>query len=68
MSEDPTGVLADIDRTATDLGDLIEGLRTEGAITDDDAEEFAHRTEMLGAELRTCVEYATDGPLNGGRR
>lgn len=68
MSEDPADVLADIDRTTTDLQDVIDDLWTDGVITDDDAREFGYRAEMLGAELRACVEYATDGPLSEGDR
>ena len=63
MSRDDTTVLADIDRTESDLETLVDELWTEGIVTDDDASEFSHRVEMIAAELRACVEYAGEGPL-----
>jgi hypothetical protein len=63
MSREDTTVLTDIDRTETELESLVDDLCTQGVVTDDDAEEFAHRVETIAAELRACVEYADDGPL-----
>ena len=63
MSREDTTVLADIDRTETELAALVEELWTDGIVTDDDAAEFSHRVETIAAELRACVEYAADGPL-----
>ncbi|WP_254538856.1 hypothetical protein [Halomarina litorea] len=66
MSEDPTDVLAAVDRTTTDLHDVIDDLWSDGVITDGDAAEFSNRAAIIGAELRTCVEFAEDGPLSEG--
>lgn len=61
--DDPADATATIDRTEADLIDIVEALRTDGTITDDDADEFRHRARTIGAELRACVQYADDGPL-----
>lgn len=63
MTDDPTDATTTIDRTEADLIDIVEALRTDGTITDDDADEFRHRARTIGAELRACVQYADDGPL-----
>lgn len=65
MSRDDTALLADIDRTETDLETLVDELWTDGVVTDDDAAEFEHRLATLAAELRACVEHDGDGPLTG---
>lgn len=62
--DNPTDATATIDRTEADLLAIIESLRTDGTITDDDADEFRHRARTIGAELRACVQYADDGPLS----
>ena len=66
MTRTAPDVTAAIDTTEADLSTLVEGLRTDGVITDDDASEFQHRVETIGAELRACVEYAETGPLSEG--
>lgn len=66
-SEDPSDVLADIDRTTTDLHDAVGDLWTGGVITGGDAEAFTHQVETLSAELRACVGDAVDGPRGADR-
>lgn len=66
MGDDHPAALAVIDRAETELRTLVDGLRSDDVITDDDAAEFDRRAETIGAELRACVECATAGPFDGG--
>lgn len=61
MREHQSAARSTIDRTESDLATLVADLRSEGAITDDDAAEFRHRIATLAADLDGCTADRRQG-------
>lgn len=58
MESQPTE--ADVSDIEQDLLTVIEQVAAADAMTDDDRHLLSYEAEMLGAELRGCIEYASE--------
>ncbi len=45
-----------IDRGRSRLGAVIDELRADGRLTDDDAADLSRRADALAADLVSCIE------------
>jgi hypothetical protein len=58
--ESSTPTTDDVTALEQDLLTAIETVAAEGALTDDDRHLLSYEAEMLGAELRGCIEHAEE--------
>lgn len=58
--ESSTPTTEDVAALEQDLLTAIENVAAEGALTDDDRHLLSYEAEMLGAELRGCIEHAEE--------